>query len=110
MSQPRLSVLSRFALGTALAGLLAGCASGLPAVSGPVIVPALSLAQKDVAGCGKGDLSHLNGRPFTDLAGYRLMGQLRVLRPGQGVTQDLMPTRLNAQIDAKGAILHLFCG
>jgi hypothetical protein len=68
------------------------------------------LAGEQVQGCGHDQLVHLNGQPFVVLANYRLPGHLRVLYPGQGVTRDLMPDRLNAQVDGTGAILHLFCG
>lgn len=73
-------------------------------------MPPLMLARGQVKGCGLDQLSHLTGQPFAELANYRLPGQLRVLRPGQGVTRDLMPDRLNAQVDGTGVILHLFCG
>ena len=77
---------------------------------GPAIVPPMMLASGQVQGCGHDQLTHLTGKPFTELANYRLPGHLRVLRPGQGVTRDLMPDRLNAQVDGAGVILHLFCG
>ena len=97
-------------MGLAVCCVLAGCASFSLSARGPVILPAMTLAQADLGGCGKAEVSHLNGQPFSALADYRLKGQLRVLRPGQGVTEDLMPTRLNAQVDDKGVIMHLFCG
>ncbi|MDO8883498.1 I78 family peptidase inhibitor [Pseudotabrizicola sp.] len=73
-------------------------------------MPPARLASSQVAGCGQDQLTHLAGRSFVELADYRLPGHLRVLRPGQGVTRDLMPDRLNAQVDGSGVILHLFCG
>ncbi|MFN3723542.1 MAG: I78 family peptidase inhibitor [Paracoccaceae bacterium] len=99
-----------FQLGTPLllCGGLAGCFGGGDV--GPAIVPPIALASRDVQGCAQDQLRHLVGQPFTELAQFRLPGHLRVLRPGQGVTRDLMPDRLNAQVDRTGAILHLFCG
>ncbi|MDR7126177.1 I78 family peptidase inhibitor [Pseudotabrizicola sp. 4114] len=100
----------RLAHALILCSALAGCF--VPPLSrvGPAIVPPMMLASGQVRGCGQDQLTHLSGKPFTELANYRLPGHLRVLRPGQGVTRDLMPDRLNAQVDGSGVILHLFCG
>ncbi|MFN4129650.1 MAG: I78 family peptidase inhibitor [Paracoccaceae bacterium] len=89
---------------------LSGCFSPPLALVGPAIVPPLMLSSEQVQGCGHDQLAHLTGQPFANLANYRLPGQLRVLRPGQGVTRDLMADRLNAQVNGTGVILHLFCG
>jgi hypothetical protein len=70
----------------------------------------MRLADEAVQGCDDDKLQDVTGQPFTELANYRLRGHLRVLRPGQGVTRDLMPDRLNAQVDEAGVVLRLFCG
>lgn len=44
------------------------------------------------------------------LADFPINGPLRVLWPGQEITNDLQPQRLNAQVDVTGAILRLLCG
>jgi hypothetical protein len=92
--------------------VLAGCTTlplPLPRSAPPIISPE-PLALAGVEGCGRGQLIHLVGKPFTALAAYQLPGHLRVLRPGQGITRDVMPDRLNAQVTANGAIQRLFCG
>lgn len=88
----------------ALAGLLvAGCL--------PRQIDADTLARgADRTGCPAHALPDLAGKPFTALAGISLPDGLRVLRPGQTVTPDLQPRRLNAQVDDAGRILRLFCG
>lgn len=73
-------------------GTLGGCGEtfGSHHAPGPAILPPEALAAKSIKGCAA--------------------GQLRVLRPGQGLTRDLMPDRLNVQIDGNGIVLRMFCG
>lgn len=60
--------------------------------------------------CGLASLQHLHGEKMERLADYRLAGPLRVLWPGQEITSEIMPTRLNAEVDVTGRILRLICG
>ena len=90
--------------------VLAGCSMPPLGRSAPPIISPEPLALAAVQGCGRDQLIHLVGQPFTALAAYRLPGHLRVLHPGQGITRDVMPDRLNAQVTASGAIHRLFCG
>lgn len=64
----------------------------------------------DSTTCSAHALQGKVGHPFTVLAPVPLPDGLRVLRPGQTVTRDLQPARLNAQVDDTGRILRLFCG
>jgi len=64
----------------------------------------------DARACPAASLAAHVGAPFTVLAPVPLPDGLRVLRPGQVLTQDLQPRRLNAQVDGQGRILRLFCG
>jgi len=105
-------------IGKSVCGLLlmlgtgGGCGRtfGSDYAPGPAILPPSDLAAKSVEGCGAGDLAAVQGKHFTTLAEVQLKGQLRVLRPGQGLTRDLMPDRLNVQIDGNGIVLRMFCG
>lgn len=81
--------------------------AGLPEVA---VLPAANLEAQQIQGCGAAELHDFQGRLFSDLSGVQLMGPLRVLRPGQGVTLDLVPTRLNALVDGTGVVVRLFCG
>jgi len=60
--------------------------------------------------CGVAQVQGLVGQPFVALAGSRLPGALRVLYPGQVVTAEVQPTRLNASVDHETRITALFCG
>ena len=91
--------------------VLVGC-GGFSRVMPPgraVLEPAL-LAQRQEEGCGAESLERLRGAHFTRLAEVSLRGQLRVLSPQQRITRDLMPDRLNVQVDGTGQILKMFCG
>ncbi len=77
---------------------------------GEAILPPDVMASRNIAGCGADDLPGIHGMHFTTLAEVRLRGQLRVLRPGQGLTRDLLPDRLNVQVDEGGTVLRMFCG
>jgi len=52
----------------------------------------------------------LIGQDFVSLADQPLLGSLRVIWPGQEVTSDILPTRLNAEVSDQGLILGLSCG
>lgn len=60
--------------------------------------------------CGLAVLPDLHGAPMARLADFRLIGPLRVLWPGQEITNEVNPTRLNAEVDVTGHILRLMCG
>jgi hypothetical protein len=88
--------------------VLSGC--GLFAVRemvGPVD-EIMFVAQPDA--CGLAGLAGLQGQHFTALADRPLLGQLRVIWPGQEVMSGLVPDRLNAQVSDVGRIVRLSCG
>lgn len=90
---------------------VAGCSGfGIGARPGPAVLPPALLAERGEQGCEAAALTPLTGSHFTELAEIRLKGQLRVLWPEQGLTRDLMPDRLNVQVDGAGQILRMFCG
>ena len=60
--------------------------------------------------CGLAALPDLQGEPMARLADFRLTGALRVLWPGQEITNEIDSTRLNAEVDVTGRILRLMCG
>ncbi len=59
--------------------------------------------------CGFGPLTGLIGQDFAELAAADLQ-DLRIIAPGQKVTDQLSPSRLNAEVDAIGRIRRLYCG
>lgn len=114
MSLPlNISLFRLVVRGAAIASLLAaaGCdAIGPKRSPGAAILPPSALVALGVQGCGAEGLGASLGKPFPVLADVQMAGHLRVLRPGQGITRDLVPTRLNAEVDGQGRILRLFCG
>ena len=60
--------------------------------------------------CGLIRLNRLIGQNFVQLADQPLVGTLRVVWPGQEITSNVVPTRLNAQVNDEGLILGLSCG
>lgn len=60
--------------------------------------------------CGLADLPPLRGQEMERLADFRLPGPLRVLWPGQEISNEINATRLNAEVDVTGRILRLMCG
>ena len=60
-------------------------------------------------------LSRLVGRPATPELGAEAQrrsgaARLRFIRPGDVVTMDFSPQRLNIHLDAQGRIDHFICG
>lgn len=62
------------------------------------------------ARCGAADLESLVGQPETVLATMRFGTVVRVIHPGEAVTEDYSPARLNIEIDGAGRIAGLSCG
>lgn len=95
----------------ALCVALAGC-GGLAGPSEPQVArfgaPERVLPVVEEGACGGAGAAV--GAHFTTLADLDLPGELRVLWPGQQVTDELRPTRLNAQVSDSGTIRRVFCG
>lgn len=60
--------------------------------------------------CGASALQGLVGQPAQVLAAMTFAQPLRVIRPGQPVTMDYSPARLNIEIDASEKISRVSCG
>ncbi|WP_430465492.1 I78 family peptidase inhibitor [Tabrizicola sp.] len=60
--------------------------------------------------CGAPDLQHLRGQPQAVLQTMKFAGPLRIIHPGQAVTMDYNPARLNIEIDRAGLISRISCG
>ena len=91
---------------TALA--LTGCSLFTPREWVGPVDEIMFVAQPDA--CGLTSLSGLEGQHFTVLADRQLIGQLRVIWPGQEVMSGLVADRLNAQVSEDGRIARLSCG
>lgn len=60
--------------------------------------------------CGANKYSDLIGQDATALEKVLLLGMVRVVRPGDFVTQDFRPERINFGIDAENRISDISCG
>lgn len=84
--------------------LLAACQPPPPAATP---VPGLP----DVSGtCGAAALQSLVGQSARVLAAMKFAASTRIIRPGDGVTMDYSPDRVNIEIDLHETIAAVRCG
>lgn len=83
--------------GLAVILLLSGCAT----------LPVDENSTLDQGTCNADNWRELIGKPEAEL--YGALGNLRVIHPGQPVTKDYNPNRLNAVIGADGRIKKFGC-
>ncbi len=76
----------------------------------PVDVGEFRPSPGDVYSCGAGEIAHLQGQPLSALNTMRFSQPIRIIRPGQMVTQDYSAQRLNFDITEQGVIGRLWCG
>lgn len=74
----------------------------------PVGLAASAAAPSDT--CGAAQYAGLIDRPRTSLAGMTLPAGTRVIGPGEAVTTDFDPERLNIEIDGNTDIARIYCG
>jgi hypothetical protein len=90
------------ALFPALAALvLAACE---PMAETPEPVP----AEEDA--CGASGLQDLVGQDVSVVAAMTFLAPMRIIRPGEAVTMDFNPARLNVELDAADVIVRVYCG
>ena len=87
----------------------------LIAVSALSLLACATTPTEQSAACDAGAGSALVGRAATAALGaeaFRLTGarRLRWIRPGDVVTMDYSPQRLNVHLDAEGKVERLACG
>ncbi len=84
--------------------LLAACETPVPQVpAGPALPP---VAQDT---CNANQYGALIGQDATALEDVLIMRQVRVIRPGQPVTMDFRPDRINFNIGADNQITSINC-
>lgn len=68
----------------------------------------------DVAGdetaCGAPHMGYLVGQPVSEVDLASLARTVRPIAPGDLVTEDYRPERVNLDLDADGVILRVWCG
>ncbi len=60
--------------------------------------------------CGAAAMQGLVGQPESVIAAMTFAAPVRILHPGDAMTMDYNPTRLNIMIDARGRVEKIFCG
>lgn len=60
--------------------------------------------------CGAAGLQGLIGQPESVLAATTFAGPIRIIRPGDAVTEDYSASRTNVMLDAQGRITAITCG
>ncbi|MCI2399469.1 I78 family peptidase inhibitor [Aliiroseovarius subalbicans] len=60
--------------------------------------------------CGASQLQYLVGKPEVVLQAVQLPTPHRIIHPGDMVTMDLQPSRMNVTINAAGKISKITCG
>jgi hypothetical protein len=60
--------------------------------------------------CGAPGLQSLIGQPESVVAAMTFAQPVRILHPGDAMTMDFIPARLNILIDAQGRIERIYCG
>lgn len=90
----------------AVLAALTGCGWGSYDRIGPVtkMLP----PQPDL--CGAEALAGMVGKDFAGLSDHNLIGELRIIWPGQEITDDVVPHRLDAMVTNDQRITRLFCG
>ncbi len=112
-----MSPAARLAGVTAALLMIAGCDGAVPAASTAVTVaPAVSYGPSLFNGPAPGE-DGCNGRQYAGLIGQDqtalervlIMRPVRVIRPGDAVTEDFSPQRINFVIGADGRIADIGC-
>ncbi|MEM9430592.1 MAG: I78 family peptidase inhibitor [Pseudomonadota bacterium] len=63
------------------------------------------------ASCGADELSSTVGEQIQDLAAASFTAEVtRFINPGDAVTSDVRPERLNIVLDAEGRVVEVYCG
>ncbi|MEM1374028.1 MAG: I78 family peptidase inhibitor [Pseudomonadota bacterium] len=60
--------------------------------------------------CGADRFQSLVGLSHDDLLRIEILGPVRVIRLGDAVTMDFLPSRLNIALDAGDRVSRVFCG
>lgn len=75
-----------------------------------LLVAACAETEPPPDACGASGLTHLVGRDMSALAAMTFPDTTRFISPGDAVTMDFNPERLNFDLAEDGTILRLWCG
>ena len=85
---------------------LFGLSACVPVAAAPPVAPPAEMPDT----CGAALRAGYVGQPITALVMDRQAGGVRIIRPGDAVTEDYSPARLNVDLDASDTITRLWCG
>lgn len=71
---------------------------------------ALAMSAGPKTPCGMEKLDHILGQPWSEDLIPPRDGRVRVLRPGDMMTMDHLPDRLNVHLDTDDRVAELRCG
>lgn len=84
--------------------LVAACSTQTP------VAPADPFPVGAADTCGAAPYTNLIGQNVTALEKVLILRQVRVIRPGDAVTEDFRPVRINFDISANETIRAITCG
>ncbi len=101
----------RHAAPVLFAVLLSACAATAPvAEAPPASEPSSQLPDSAEDSCGASDLAGFIGGDASRLDAVRFANPVRIIRPGDAVTLDFNPERLNFELDVRDRIVRVRCG
>ena len=89
-------------------GLMAGC--GAPPEEAPPVPEPLDLPLVGSTSCSDAAFAPLVGRTVSALNGVPTPEQVRIIAPGQIITTEYLPRRLNVEHNEDGIVLKAWCG
>lgn len=87
---------------------LAACGAGRDTTPDLTQRPSIPPPQTDT--CQATPYARLVGQDATALERELILRQVRIIRPGDAVTQDFRPVRINFEIGPDNRIARIFCG
>lgn len=80
------------------------------AACGPIVLPTEPDGGIGGDSCGTSALQQFLGQPASALDAVRLSQPFRIIRPGEMVTMDYLPERVNFRVGPDGRIVEITCG
>lgn len=94
--------------------LVAGLAVALGVLAGAAVADTAQTtapaAPETADTCGMQAAQKLIGQPFSGIDPMTVPGPIRIIHPGDMVTQDYNPARLDVEVNGSGVIIRLHCG
>ncbi len=84
------------------------CPAALIALSACTPLPPVDDGSADT--CGAGSWQDFLGAGIAEAQASGLPAAARIIRPGQAVTMDFSPARLNLLLDGNDRIVRAYCG